>query len=181
MNMDKSRTFRPQVAYFDHVFAVVDAGTADEIADSDFLRGFGMFEVGTTATDMGSWTGRYLFGRRTYVELFGPDDLEGPEAQEGAVGLGLSSRSRGGLKLVSDQMATLGGRAEQGRRMLDEDNEQKPWFDYLKSVGPSQIFGTWVSEDLTAQSDLEVRESRYLDWTNPPGEAADAQDRSSAT
>lgn len=29
-----------------------------------------------------------------------------------------------------------------------------------------------MSEDLTDQSDLEVRESRYLDWTNPPGEAA---------
>ena len=40
------------------------------------------------------------------------------------------------------------------------------------SVGPSQIFGAWVSEDLTDQSDLEVRESRYLDWTKPPGEAA---------
>lgn len=124
MNMDQSPTVRLQVAYFDHVYAVVDAGTADEIADFDFLRGFGMFEVGTTATDMGSWTGRYLFGRRTYVELFGPDDLEGPEAQEGAVGLGLSSRSRGGLQLVSDRMVTLGGRAEQGRRMHHEHDEQ---------------------------------------------------------
>jgi Family of unknown function (DUF5829) len=173
MTEDSTLRFRPQIAFLDHVFAVVDTDTANAIANSEFLPGFGRFEVGTTVSDDGSWTGRYLFGRRTYVELFGPGDLQGPESQEGSIGLGLSTRSPGGLDLISDRMAILGSQAEEGRRMRREDDgELVAWFDYLDSVGPSEIFDAWAMEYLMNPSDLDVRETRYLDWSNSPGQAA---------
>src|SRR5262245_51299707 len=170
--MDRGTSYQPQVGYFDHVFAVVDIGTAEEIANSDFLRGFGRFEVGTTVADGESWTGRYLFGRRTYVELFGPGDVEGPDAQVGAIGLGLATRSRGGLDVIADRMATLGSRAERGRRMHQEDQDLVPWFDYLDATGSSPLFSAWAMEDLMSPNDLEIRESKYRDWTGPQREAA---------
>jgi hypothetical protein len=92
------------VAFFDHVYGVVEAGTADAIARSDFLRSFGRFVVGTTVADSETWTGRYLFGRRTYVELFAPGDLEGSGGAIGSTGIGLSTEGRGGLAVVSDRM-----------------------------------------------------------------------------
>ena len=57
-----SPTYRPQVAFLDHVYAVVEASTADEIARCDFLRGFGRLEVATTVADGETWMGRHLFG-----------------------------------------------------------------------------------------------------------------------
>jgi hypothetical protein len=78
-----SPTHQPQLAFFDHVYAVVDAGTAEEIPRCDYLRGFGRFEVGTTVADGETWTGRYLSGRTTYVEAIGRSTLTvGPTAAQ---------------------------------------------------------------------------------------------------
>jgi hypothetical protein len=152
------------VAFLDHVFGVVDSETAAAVAASDFLRGLGRFEVATVAADDGSWTGRYLFGRRTYLELFGPGDLSESDAPGASAGLGLSTRDRGGLDIISERMAGWGGSLRTGRRTREEGVDQVPWFDYLEPSDASPTFGAWVMEFLEDPSDLQIREDAFLGW-----------------
>ncbi len=161
--MEGLPTPRPQVAYLDHVFAVVDADTADAIAGCDFLTGFGKFEVATVVADGETWTGRYLFGCRTYVELFGPGDVDAGE--EGSAGLGLSTRERGGLGILSDRMKDTDGPFEVKQRTRQEGDDQVPWFDFLGPAGASRVLSAWVMEFLTDPNDLQRRESAFVEWT----------------
>jgi Family of unknown function (DUF5829) len=85
------------LAHFNHLYATVDAGTARAIKDPKFLADFANFEVRTTTGTQATWTGRYLSGRQTYVEFFGPDDFEvdGRPVPVGAWGIGLSGDELG--------------------------------------------------------------------------------------
>jgi len=159
-----ARLDRPQAAFLDHVYVVVDAGTAEEIERSEFLRTLGRFEVETVVADGETWTGRYLMGRRTYVELFGPDDVESSD-EGGVVGIGLSTRDRGELAIIARRMKQAGVDAEIGRRTRDKDDAHLPWFDHLSRMGSPQALSLWVMEYLADPTDLERRESTYLKWT----------------
>ena len=158
-----------QVAFLDHVMVVTDAETAAAAADSPVLNDLGRLVVGTVESDGRTWTGRYLFGRRTYVELFGPDDLD--DADRSAAGLGLSTRTPGALTTLVDRAADDGIRLASGQRSIDKDGQTSPWFDYaqpddagLDRAGPT--FEIWVMEFLTDPNDLRLRESKYLEWTS---------------
>src|SRR5687768_10040239 len=60
-----------------HVYAVVDDDTAEAIKTSNALKEFATFEVKTVAPGDGRrWTGRYLVGKQTYLELFALEDLK---------------------------------------------------------------------------------------------------------
>lgn len=157
-------TCHPQVAFLDHVFGVVDDETATAVASSDFLPVFGRFEVATVAADEESWTGRYLFGRRTYLELFGPDDLSESDASEASAGLGLSARERGGLDVITERMARWGERVRIGRRTREEGVDQVSWFDYLEAADVAPTFTAWVMEFLEDPSDLQIREAAFEAW-----------------
>jgi hypothetical protein len=157
-------TYGPQVAFLDHVYAVVDVGTAEAIAKSDFLHGFGRFVVGTTRADGETWTGRYLFGRRTYVELFGPGDLEGSGEAIGSTGIGLSTEDRGGLAIVSDRMRVEDSLVEVSRRIRQEDDREVAWFDYLSPPDADRTLSVWVMEFLEIPDDLQVRAGKYMEW-----------------
>jgi Family of unknown function (DUF5829) len=164
-----SPTHQPQLAFFDHVYAVVDAGTAEEISRCDYLRGLGRFEVGTTVADGKTWTGRYLFGRTTYVELFGPTDLDG--GADSTTGIGLSTHAPGDLAKLAARMKGGEAGVEVRRRIIQEGDQDLPWFDYLSPVEPAQGLSLWVMEFLTDPSDLEVRDSAYLKWAEERGNA----------
>ena len=157
----RSPTHQPQLAFFDHVYAVVDVGTAEEITRCDYLRGFGRFEVGTTVADGETWTGRYLSGRTTYVELFGPTDLDRADS---TTGIGLSTHAPGDLAKLAARMEQGKAGVEVRQRTIREGDQDLPWFDYLSPVEPGQGLSLWVMEFLTDPSDLEVRDSAYLKW-----------------
>jgi hypothetical protein len=163
------------VAFLDHVYGVVDEETAAAVADSDFLPRFGRFEVATVVADNQSWTGRYLFGRRTYVELFGPGDLSESGNSEASAGLGLSTHDRGGLRVVSERMAGWGRSSRTGRQTREADVAQVPWFDYLEPTEAPATFEAWVMEFLEEPSDLEIREAAFVDWMAGSGESVPSQ------
>lgn len=152
------------MAFFDHVYGVVDADTADEIARCDFLHRFTRFVVGTTVSDGETWTGRYLFGRRTYVELFGPTDLEGPEGAEGSTGLGLSTHDRGAIEILAGRMKDAHARVQMKRRTNQDGDQVVPWFDELSPEEPTHAFCAWVMEFLGDPTDLQLRESEFDAW-----------------
>jgi hypothetical protein len=155
------------VAFLDHVFGVVDSDTAAAIATSDFLPHFGRFKVATVVADHESWTGRYLFGRRTYLELFGPGDVSESDSSEACAGLGLSTPGRGGLEILSERMAGWGKRPLTGRRTREDDLAAVPWFDYLEPTDASPTFEAWVMEFLQDPGDLQIRETAFVDWVWP--------------
>ncbi len=162
----------PQVAFLDHVYGVVDDETAAAVVDSGFLPLFGRFDVETVVADTRRWRGRYLSGRRTYLELFGPGDLSESGNSEASAGLGLSTRDRGGLDIISERMAGWGGGSRTGRQNSEAGVDQVPWFDYLEPADAPRSFEAWVMEFLGDPSDLQVREAAYADWLAAAGDPA---------
>jgi hypothetical protein len=162
----RSRSDRPQLAFFDHAYAVLDQLTADAIEGSDYLRGLGRFVVATTTGNGETWTGRYLFGRRTYVELFGPTDVQ--TSDDYSSGIGLSTEHRGDLATLASR---VGVDVETGRMTREEGDQQTPWFDHLSSAEPSRELEVWVMEFLGEPSDLERRSAAFEEWAQGRAEA----------
>jgi hypothetical protein len=167
----ESPFLRPQLAFFDHVYAVVDALTAESVARCEYLRDFGRFVVGTTTADGETWTGRYLFGRRTYLELFGPTDLQGSEGAKNSTGIGLSTHHRGDIAILAERISDHGGNAKMGQTTRQEDHQDIAWFDHLAPLERSHGLEVWVMEFLEDPGDLELREAAFETWAENRTEA----------
>lgn len=136
---------RPQVAFLNHCFAVLDQDTADAIERSSYLQRFGVLSVRTTHANGGeSWTGRYLTGRKTYLEFFGPKDGGG---SAGATGIGLSPDRIGGLAVVIRRLAQEGkSQVDTEQRTRQVGNEQVPWFDAAAPHEDADTLSVWAME-----------------------------------
>jgi hypothetical protein len=134
--------------YYNHSYGVVDRETADAIEHSDYLRDFANFEVRTTTGADKSWTGRYLYGRETYLELFGAGDLPGQDAALGSSGMGLSVERAGDLATVTERLRDEG--VTQPIEFLQTrdfgDGVPVPWFDAVLTTGEYDAFGAWAME-----------------------------------
>ena len=134
--------------YFNHAYGVVDRETADAIEDSAYLRDFANFEVRTTTGADKMWTGRYLYGRETYIELFGAGDLPGQDAAFGSTGMGISTEQDGDLTTVvgrlSDEGVTEPVEFLQTRDF--GDGVPVPWFDAILTTVEYDSFGAWAME-----------------------------------
>ena len=120
--------------------------------------------VGTTTADGETWTGRYLFGRRTYVEVFGPTDVQGPDAAVGSAGIGLSTHHRDDMGTLAARSRDHDGNLEMGRTTRREADQDIAWFDHLS---PSEAMGrleVWVMDLLRDPSDLELRATAFEEW-----------------
>jgi hypothetical protein len=127
--------------FFNHSYAVLDAETAEAIEHSDYLKRFGVFEVRTTTADGGeSWKGRYLAGRQTYLEFFGPADLQG--AVLGAAGVAISPDRSGGLARIKRALKD----PQTARRTRQFGTDQVPWFDFAAPPGDPKSFSIWAME-----------------------------------
>ena len=136
-----------QVAFLNHSFAVVDQATADAIEQSDYLRRFGVFNVHTTHADGGeSWTGRYLMGRKTYLEVFGPKDGGG---DVGTTGIGISPDRVGGLAVLIQRFARNNpSQLDTEVRTRQYDEEQVPWFNSAHTHEEGDALSVWAMEYL---------------------------------
>ncbi len=139
---------RPHIAFFNHSFAVLDAQTADAIEHSDYLPSFGVFAVRTTTVDGGeSWRGRYLSGKQTYLEFFGPDDLKGPGSGPGAMGLAISPDRAGGVAAITGALVGQGiAHPDSARRTRQYGSDKIPWFDYVSTPDEPKSFSVWAME-----------------------------------
>ena len=137
-----------QLLFFNHMYAVLDRATADAIADSAYLRQFANFQLRTTTgSDGQTWSGRYLLGRETYLELFGVGDLPGQDAQLGSGGLGLSTEKAGDLATVRQRLVDLGTKPIDFEQTRDfGDGVPVPWFDGLLTTTTYDRFSPWAME-----------------------------------
>ncbi|CAM5661966.1 putative protein OS=Streptomyces fumanus OX=67302 GN=GCM10018772_41980 PE=4 SV=1 [Streptomyces fumanus] len=140
-----------QLLYFNHAYGVFDRETADAIEDSAYLREFASFQVRTTTGAGGqTWTGRYLMGRETYLELFGVGDLPGQDGTLGSAGLGVSTERAGDLRTVIERLPRFGvAEPVEFRQTRDfGDGVPVPWFDAVFTTSSYDAFGAWGMEYL---------------------------------
>ena len=132
----------PQTLYFNHGYGVIDRTTADAIEHSDYLRTFANFELRTTTgADGSTWTGRYLYGRETYLELLGVGDIGG--YPYGQVGLAVSVENDGELATVEQRLDDP-YTAVQTRDF--GDGIPVPWFDFVYTTEDLDGFFAWAME-----------------------------------
>lgn len=135
--------------FYNHSYGVLDRETADAIEHSDYLRDFANFQVRTTTGTGGqTWTGRYLMGRETYLELFGVGDISGPDGTLGSGGLGLSTERDGDLATVTERLKSEGvtDPVEFLQTKDFGDGVPVPWFDALLTTTEYDAFNAWAME-----------------------------------
>jgi hypothetical protein len=138
-----------QLLHYNHAYGVLDRVTADAIEHSDYLRRFANFEIRTTTGANGqTWTGRYLLGRETYLELFKVGDLPGQDGKLGSGGMGLSTECADDLATVTDRLRDLGvtNPVEFGQTRDFGDGVPVPWFDSVFTTDRYDTFGVWAME-----------------------------------
>lgn len=140
-----------QLLFYNHAYGVLDRETADAIEHSDYLLEFANFQVRTTTGAGGqTWTGRYLMGRETYVELFGVGDLPGQDGTFGSTGMGISTERAGDLVTVTERLRDQGiADPIEFRQTRDfGDGVPVPWFDAILTTDQYDGFGAWAMEYL---------------------------------
>jgi hypothetical protein len=138
-----------QLLFFNHAYGVFDRTTADAIEHSDYLREFANFQVRTTTGAGGeTWTGRYLLGHQTYLELFGIGDVPGKDGQLGAAGMGVSTEHAGDLATVTDRLPAEGVPDPVTFPQTRDfgDGVPVPWFDSVYTTEDYDTFGAWAME-----------------------------------
>ena len=86
---------------FNHLYVTLDPETLDSIGKSEFISQENCtISRNTVKTDLESWTGTYLMGKHTYLELFPPGGAEG--LREGFSGIGFNSQQPGQIDIVAD-------------------------------------------------------------------------------
>jgi peptidyl-prolyl cis-trans isomerase A (cyclophilin A) len=136
------------VAELNHLYVTLRKETVDAIASSQFVRErFGIVETRTVNAGTASWTGTYLLGWTSYLELFAPGGAEG--FTEGSSGIGFSVPRLGSGAFVWKRLATVPGEdATSSLRSLQVDERTSvPWFEAigLKSL-ESTAFTAWLMD-----------------------------------
>ena len=129
---------------------MVDRETAAAIEKSPFLRSFANLEVRTTTGTRATWTGRYLYGKQTYIELFGPGDLSlgDSPAPIGTWGIAISADVPGGNAALKRALEAAGQKAFVEMETRKFGNRTVPWFEALTAVTPYGDSGD-LAEDVT--------------------------------
>ncbi|MEU3644171.1 DUF5829 family protein [Lentzea sp. NPDC034063] len=137
-----------QLLYYNHAWGTLDRATADAVEHSRYLRQFADFEVRTTTGADGKvWTGRYLRGRETYLEVFGIGDVPGQDGELGAAGLGLSTEHDGDVEKLKAKLVAAGEKPNDFLQTRDfGDGKPVPWFDGLFLNETYEKFGAWAME-----------------------------------
>lgn len=137
-----------QLLFYNHAWGTFDRATADAVEHSAYLKQFADFEVRTnTGSDGKMWTGRYLRGRETYLEVFGIGDVPGQDGQRGAAGLGLSTERDGDIDTLDTRLRDAGQQPIDFTQTRDfGDGKPVPWYDSVFLIERYDRFGAWAME-----------------------------------
>lgn len=135
--------------YLNHLFVMLETETYNEIVTSDFIKSeFGVYEQRTTKAAEGlSWTGTYLYGENTYIELF--DIANVPSFIEQSSGVALGVDEHGGSEWVRSLFSDrLHAEVLQFLRARKTDGVDIPWFRSTAAEYPDQTprLLRWVME-----------------------------------
>jgi hypothetical protein len=153
---------------FNHLYVTLDPDTLESIARSEFIsQEFCTISRDTVKTETESWTGTYLRGKHSYIELFPPGGAEG--LREGFSGLGFNSQRAGDMDIVRKKIRSLSETQEilSDLQVRETEAGQVPWFHYL-SVNPAErgAFASWLMEfhpDYLAYKNIELTREGCFD------------------
>ncbi|SER18074.1 hypothetical protein SAMN05216188_108226 [Lentzea xinjiangensis] len=153
-----------QLLYYNHAWGTLDRATADAVEHSGYVREFADLEIRTTTGTGGRvWTGRYLRGRETYLEIFGLGDVPGQDGEAGAAGLALSTQRESDIEEVKSRLRAGGAKPVEFVQTRDfGDGKPVPWFDSTYLAKTYDRFGAWA---------MEIRDEYFADprgGTEPP-------------
>ncbi len=138
----------PSRLLLNHIYFVVDSATYHDIGASPFLpTEFAGQEVRTTLSGGLRWSGIYLYGRHTYLEILRPGGL--PGSQDGDVGIGLASEQPGGILSLMQRFGAQHFPFDTLTRMTSDSAGAIPWFLSWRASGPelpSDRTALWVME-----------------------------------
>jgi len=130
---------------FNHSWAMLDRETADAIEHSEYLGQFADRRINTGNDGTSTWTGRYLLGKETYLEFFGPGDA--PDAVAGDTGLAVSADKDGDLAIATDNLRKLVADPVEFTQVTDlGDGNPIPWFDVTYTTATYDTFFSWAME-----------------------------------
>ncbi|MFJ8958664.1 DUF5829 family protein [Lentzea sp. NPDC102401] len=143
-----ARAGERQLLYYNHAWGTLDRVTADAVEHSRYLKDFASVEVRTTTgADGRVWTGRYLRGRETYLEIFGTGDVPGQDGELGSAGLGLSTEHDGDVEKLKTRLRAAGEKPIDFLQTRDfGDGKPVPWFDSVFLIEKYDRFGAWAME-----------------------------------
>ncbi len=147
--------------YLNHIYLVLDTTTISAISNSEFLHSY-FAEIRKTtvkAEDGKQWTGLYLFGENTYIEIFALGANENQLDQAAAVAFGVEKE----VDLVTFrnrvEASNLNSDFLQRKRLWKE--KLIPWFKSLEvSLGDSlnqNELRSWVMSYDSSYMDTMVR------------------------
>ncbi len=135
--------------YFSHCFLVLDTNTFRAIETSSFLRDSFAFAPIITSTVNGgkqSYTGLYLFGCQTYLEMFKSEKKQ----PVGACGIGLQVEKPGGLKILVDSFKKYLNLSYDSRSRKANDGIEYLYAYktdlYGNEKNMEQLFSSWIME-----------------------------------
>lgn len=129
--------------YFSHVTLWVDPATYQAVRESDFLKNhFSAFETRTTETEhnvVPTYTGTYLYGKRTYVEFIVAGSVPSQPTRVGELDVAMWVNDVQSLPAITDSLvARTHASAEGGTRTLKVDGREIRWFEFVSPVFPEQ-------------------------------------------
>lgn len=148
VSMGTAEAGERQLLFYNHAWGTFDRATADAVEHSAYVKEFADFEIRTTTgADGAVWTGRYLRGRETYLEVFGIGDVGGQDGELGAAGLGLSTEIDGDIGKVKTRLSDAGVKPIDFLQTRDfGDGKRVPWFDAVFTFEQYDRFGAWAME-----------------------------------
>ena len=132
--------------FLNHVYTVLDSETFEAIRHEPFVSdGFAATESQTTQSDGSSWTGFYLYGDVSYLELFEP---EGAGEAVGDSGIGFGVETPGAIDRLATRAQADGYVIEVDDSTAEVDGEQIPWFRSaeVKGATAASPLSEWVME-----------------------------------
>ncbi len=130
-----------------HLYITLDPETLESIATSEFIcQDFCTMSRETVQADEESWTGIYLRGKHTYLELFAPDGAKG--LKEGFSGIGFNTQQAGQINIINEKLKPLVTKEiEPILRIRQTEKGKVPWFYYV-SIKDSEreAFALWLME-----------------------------------
>lgn len=132
-----------------HLSVVLDAATARDVAANAFLKDtFASVSQKANVSNEGKrWSGTYLYGERTYLELYEAGPAQG---EPGSSGVALGVEHVGDVGRLVQPLADAGGETTVVLRTVQgPGNAQVPWFYQLRSVyrgDPPSNTTRWVME-----------------------------------
>ena len=151
--------------YLNHVIITLDEETYEAIGANPFVRGeYAPFSQSTkTSEAAGTYSGSYLYGENTYIELFAS------ESDEGYCAIGFGVEQIGASVDVCSQLnAAFGGDVSPQLNFQIEEEQRVPWFYFIDLPLPALAnsnLNTWIMEylpDIFQHRELKVPSSGDL-------------------